>query len=195
MNFFKQVGSYLTLFKIGRIGNVEAAVDDHDVVILAQLNSKSFSVKNFTPVSGSATTDEEKLVSLLVPPKAIVAGNVLMVYADVEATNSGGNTKDFRMYLNTSDSLTGATLVAFLRMTTQVNAAFMRMFPIINSTTLDSYGGTATSVQTQYNTNSGTTANVTIPNVTGGFYIIFSTQKSDGSETVTIRSCWAKKEI
>lgn len=39
MNFFKQIGSYLTLFKKGRIGNVEPGVEPNDVVVKSQLDA------------------------------------------------------------------------------------------------------------------------------------------------------------
>lgn len=39
MNFFKQAGNYLTLFKTGRIGNVEEGIQDNDVVIKKQLDA------------------------------------------------------------------------------------------------------------------------------------------------------------
>lgn len=70
MNFFKQVGNYLTLFKKGRIGNVEFGTQPDDVVTLSQLESYG------------STATYKKYVALLTQsglnvPTAVILENTL----------------------------------------------------------------------------------------------------------------------
>jgi len=45
-----------------------------------------------------------------------------------------------------------------------------------------------------YEANTGTTANVTVPNVASGFFILISGQKAVGTDTDTVQWSMAKKE-
>lgn len=141
---------------------------------------------NFTAASCTATTSEEKLHTLTLPPNILTTGDVLRVYANIEGTNSANN-KTFRIYVNTADSLSGATLLATATMTTQSNSSFLRLFPVISNTSLRCYGGTTTSVLTQYNNTSGASADTTVPSLSAGLYIIISGQKASSGETATVR--------
>lgn len=148
---------------------------------------------NFTAASGTSTTSEEKLHTLQVPANILTTGDVLKVYANIEGTNSA-NIKTFRMYVNTSDSLSGATLLGTVQITTQTCASFMRMFPVISDTSLRCYSGTTTSALTQYNNTSGTSADTTVPSISAGFYILISGQKASAGETDTVRWSMFKKD-
>jgi hypothetical protein len=148
---------------------------------------------NFTAASGTAVDTEEKLHTLTVPANILTTGDVLRVYANIEGTNSG-NVKTFKMYVNTSDSLSGATLLSTVQITTQTCASFMRLFPVISNTSLRCYSGTSTSAQTQYNATAGTSADTTVPSISAGFYILISGQKASAGETDTVRWSMFKKE-
>jgi hypothetical protein len=150
-------------------------------------------VSNYTPASGTAVTTEELLHSLQVPANTIASGNLLEVYASLAIT-SNANAKTFRIYINTSNTLTAATLIATAAVQANVTTdCISRYVPIINDTTMESYGGTTVSNRSQYATSTGTSANVTVPSVSAGFWILISGQKAVAGDTDTIRWSMASK--
>jgi len=151
-------------------------------------------VTNYTPASGTNTTSEELLHSLQVPANVIASGGLFEVYASLLFTASV-NSKTFRIYVNSSNSLTAATLLGTVSTTNSgiSTTAFSRTFPVINDTTLECMAGTTTALTTQYNTSAGTSANVTVPSVSAGFWVLISGQKGLGTETDTVRWSMVKK--
>jgi hypothetical protein len=145
-------------------------------------------ITNYTPASGTAVTTEELLHSLQVPANLMASGGLFEVYSSALFTASTNN-KTFRIYINTSNTLTAATLLA----TAIANSAsvstvgFARTFPIINDTTLECMAGTTTTLGNQYTSSAGTSANTTVPSVSAGFWILISGQKATAGETDTIR--------
>jgi hypothetical protein len=150
------------------------------------------SITNLTPASGTAVTTEELLHSLQVPANLFTTGDVMRVYADL--ITSGTGNKTFRIYVNSSNTLTAATLLSTVLYTTTTAESFMRLFPVISTTSLGCHGGTTTSGQTQYDANSGTTASITVPNVTSGFWVLISGQKATAGDTDKINWSMAKKD-
>lgn len=143
-------------------------------------------ITNYTPASNTAVTTEELLHSLQIPAGLFSTGNLMEVYSSLTFTNSA-NTKTYRIYINTSNSLSGATLIANYKPTVNTTDNTSRLFPIIDDTTIESYGGTATSISNQFTANTGTSANVTVPSLSAGFWVLISGQKSVAGETSTLR--------
>ncbi len=150
-------------------------------------------ISSFTPASGTNVVTEELLHSLQVPANLLTTGDVLRVFAEL-ITNNNANAKTFRISVNTTSTLVGATRIATVAYTTTTAESFMRLFPVISTTSLGCHGGDTTSGQTQYEANTGTTANVTVPNVASGFFILISGQKAVGTDTDTVQWSMAKKE-
>jgi hypothetical protein len=150
-------------------------------------------VKNFTPASGTNTTNEEILQALLVPASTVASGDIIEVLALV-AQNSSAGTKTYRMYINTIASLSGAVQIASTAgFTTNANShSFYRPFPVISATSLFVWGGANSSIASIYTASTGTSANITVPNVTSAFYIIITGQKSTGTDTDTVNASWVR---
>jgi hypothetical protein len=148
---------------------------------------------NVTPISGTATTSEEKLHTLTVPASVFTTGDILRVYAYLEGTGSANN-KTYRMYVNTSDSLSGATLLATVVTSSLVSTSFMRLFSVLSDTSLCCYAGTTNSLQHQYTANPNASGTTTVPSVSASFYILISGQKDSSGETDTIKWSMWKKE-
>lgn len=143
-------------------------------------------ITNYTPASNTAVTTEEILHALQVPAGLFSTGNLMEVYSSLTFTNSA-NIKTYKIYINTSNSLSGATAIANYRPTVNTVDNISRLFPVINDTTLEAYGGTGTSISNQYTANTGTSANVTVPSLSAGFWVLISGQKSVAGETSTLR--------
>ncbi|MFL5752307.1 MAG: hypothetical protein ACJ76F_02785 [Bacteroidia bacterium] len=147
----------------------------------------STTMSNFTPASVGAVTTEAIVHSLQVPAYMFATGDLLEVYASL-VINNNANSKTFKIYINTTSSLGGATLLATYTGTTVIADNFSRTMPVISNTALESYGGATTSFANQYTGNAGTSANITVPSLSAGFYIIISGQKPTSSaDTVTVR--------
>jgi len=149
-------------------------------------NYPSASLSNYTSASGTNTTSEELLHSLQVPANYVYSGNLLNLYANI-ATNNNANNKTFRVYVNTTNTLTAATLIGTLVTNSVTGDHISRFIPIISDTSVECYGGTATNLRNQYSNTTGTSAAVTVPSVSAGFWILISGQKAVGTDTDTVR--------
>lgn len=65
MNFFKQIGNYYTLFKQGKIGNVEAGVNPNDVIVKHQLDLTGGSALYKRYIANLSQTDAEAPVATI----------------------------------------------------------------------------------------------------------------------------------
>lgn len=139
-------------------------------------------VKDFTPVLGTATAVEELLMSLQVPASKIASGDVMEVNVQTDNT-SDATGKVYRIYINTSNSLIGATLVATSTSITinQLSVQFHRLFPVISDTVLECSSGAAGAQITMFGSGAATSANVTVPSVSAGFWILITSDKTSGA--------------
>lgn len=139
--------------------------------------------KNST-VTHTGTTTETKLWSELIPAGTLTAGDLLDIMTFISAT-SNANNKTFRLYLNTSDSLTGATQIAFLQVTTTgLNGLFQRFLQVI-STTSQRIILTSSNVYTGYGNSSANYSNLTI-DFTADQYLMISGQLANSADTMII---------
>ncbi|MGZ3883223.1 MAG: hypothetical protein ACXVP0_07270 [Bacteroidia bacterium] len=144
-------------------------------------------ITNYTPASGTAVTTEELLHSLQVPANLMASGGMMEVQANI-AANSNANSKTFRIYVNTTNSLSGATLVATHATSNSTGDCIQRYFPIISDTALECYGGATGDTRASTAVlAAGTSANVTVPSVSAGFWVLVSGQKAVAGDTDTIR--------
>lgn len=142
---------------------------------------------NYTPVTGTATTSEELLQSYEVSPGIVAMADLFEVNASMIVTNNANN-KTVRIYVNTSNSLSGATLIATHNMRNTLSENIYRAFPVVSDTALECYAGASGAVSSsQDSTAAGTTANVTVPSVSAGFWVLISMQKATAGDTATIR--------
>lgn len=173
--------------------------NSEDFAVIAEGNDWTYpsanQITNYTPASGTATTSEELMHSLEVPANLFASGGLMNVYVNAAFTSSV-NSKTYRIYANTSNTLSGATLLATAAVTTaQTGAGISRLFPIISDTALECFGGPTTSTPSQYGQTTGTSANVTIPSISAGLWILISTQKANSGETITVRWSMVQKEF
>lgn len=139
---------------------------------------------NNTTITHTGTTTETKLYSQLIPAGTLTAGDLLDIMTFISAT-SNANNKTFRMYLNTSDSLTGATQIAFLQVTTTgLNGVFQRFLQVISSTS-QRIVLTSSNVFTGYGNSSANYSNLTI-DFTVDQYLMISGQLANTGDTMII---------
>lgn len=139
--------------------------------------------KNST-VTHTGTTTETKLWSEPIPAGTLTDGDLFDIMAFISAT-SNANNKTFRLYINTSDSLTGATQIAFLQVTTTaLNAVFQRFLQVI-STTSQRIALTSSNVFTGYGNSSANYSNLTI-DFTINQFLIISGQLGNSADTMVI---------
>jgi len=148
---------------------------------------------NFTPVSFGGDTSEHLLHSYQIPSGLFQAGDLLGVYASGIITNNNHN-RTFRIYLNSlanGNTLSGATLIGLWIGAFSIGTNMQRMFPIINNTTLECFGGTANTypnTRNQYGTTTTTSGNVTFSTgVSAGFWLLISGQDNSTADTNYIR--------
>jgi hypothetical protein len=148
--------------------------------------------KNYTPASGTNTTSEELLHSLQVAAGKVSVNDILEIFS-VCVNNSNANNKTFRIYINSSNTLSGATLLGTNIMTTNQNLEFFRPCAVLSDTTLRLFATASGSQASPFNgstTNQATTA--TVPSLSAGFYILISGQKASGTDTDTVDFSYIK---
>lgn len=139
---------------------------------------------NNSTITHTGTTTETKLYSQLISAGTLTAGDLLDIMAFISAT-SNANNKTFRMYLNTSDSLTGATQIAFLQVTTTgLNGVFQRFLQVI-STTSQRIALTSSNVFTGYGNSAANYSNLTV-DFTVDQYLMISGQLANSADTMII---------
>ena len=147
-------------------------------------------VSNYTPVAGTAITAEELLRSLPVPANRFFPGDLMEVAANTNNNSSAGG-KTYRMYINSSDTLVGATQIAMSTTITinQQSILFSRYFPVINDTTLECASGAGGAQLNAFSSGTGTSANVVVPSLSAAFFILITGTKTLGADTDGLR--WA----
>ncbi|MGZ3949111.1 MAG: hypothetical protein ACXVPU_13520 [Bacteroidia bacterium] len=142
--------------------------------------------KNFSPASVTGTLTETILHSFQIGAGLISTGDLLEVNSSLAETNNANN-KTFKMYVNTSNAIAGATLLATLTDASFASTPFQRFMPVISDTALECYGSASTSLRAQYGTSAGASANVTVPSLSAGVWIIISCTLTNTGDTGTAR--------
>lgn len=139
-----------------------------------------------------ASTSEAIAYSYQVPSGEVAAGDTMSITVWTEATSSINN-KTWRLYINTSNSLSGATLIGTSVQTTNEGVStFTRNLFIRSDTTI--FSGTAATIDSPGGAG-GTTleGNKTVPSVSAGFWIIISGQKASAGETIKYAAVFITK--
>jgi hypothetical protein len=147
---------------------------------------------NLTAAASTNTTSEELLHSIQIPASRIVTGNVFQVFTTFILTNNA-NVKTARIYVNTSNSLSGATLIGTNGgLASSASAFHAKNFPVRTDTSVIATGGAATSLSHYLVATTVATADVTVPSVSAGFWILISSQKATGTDTMTANATWVR---
>lgn len=142
--------------------------------------------RNYSPASNTATVNEELLHSHQISAQEVLSGDMLEVFSSWVITNSA-NAKTFRVYINTANTLVGATQLGTFNPGAVQSENLSRYMPAINDTTLEVYGNATTSARNQFANSAAQSVNIAVPSLSAGFWILFSGQKAAAGETCTIR--------
>ncbi|MDQ3110248.1 MAG: hypothetical protein M3R17_10165 [Bacteroidota bacterium] len=142
-------------------------------------------VIDFTGYSAPAGTAENILFSRQIAAGVLAAGNQFSFNSWYGAT-SNANNKTLRIYFNTSNSLSGATLIGTLVVTTNsASTTFGRTCGLISDTSIkNGVAGTVSSAG-----GAGTTVfdpGITVPSVSAGFWVIVSGQKAVSGDVLKL---------
>ena len=141
----------------------------------------SLSAVSATAVTG--TTANSIASAILIPANTFNSSGIIDIMGRYQKTGTAGG-QNLRLYVNTSASLTGATLVANFYNGTNINAGAWRTANI-SSNTINFYSLTG-ATSSDLGTNAGTTATATF-NTTVDNYIIFAVQLVSGSDSCVLQ--------
>lgn len=142
--------------------------------------------KSTTAVSTTNTTNEEIIYSFAVAAGEVQAGDIIDIYALFTLLQSSANNKDFRIRFSSDGNIAGTNAIGFSRTTTSnQSVGYNRIIAVKNSTTIITMGQNGVGTPTSYgNQVVNTNATVTVPDLTSAFYILITTQKGLGTETL-----------
>jgi hypothetical protein len=172
--------------------NGSSVLGSGDLVVSATANPSvvALSATDGTAVTG--TTAETISRSLLIPANTFTSSGMLEVVGRVFKTGTVGN-QSFRIYKNTSNTLTGATLIgSFLLSSSAVLAQGIRTFRITSNTLTGL--PTSSAAQTDYSTNLNAEVSTTFTTSVDN-YIIFAIQLAGTSDSSVVRMARATKYI
>ena len=153
----------------------------------------SLGVVQGTNVTG--TTAMTKSATITLPANTISAVSVLEIEARAIRLVMAGHSFQFQVYINTSDTLTGATLLSVFNTMTSTNWFSQgRRSLFIDPTT-----NTLTCINTGATTpddfvNTGTNGSITFDE-TQTYYLIFALQPSNTTTTARVQYAFAKRYV
>ncbi len=133
----------------------------------------------------ATSTNNQIAIAIQIPASVLAAGDQFNVDVWLSGAGTSG-TKTARLYMNTSNSLTGATQIGTYASTNVAfgSVKFTREISIISSTTVKCGADSTTSSLNGENTAGMDDTAMTIPNVTSAFYVILALQRSSISDTL-----------
>jgi len=172
--------------------NGSSVLGSGDLTITATANPSVIVLNATDGTAVTGTTAETISRSLLIPANTFTTGGMLEILGRINKTGTLG-AQSFRIYKNTSNSLTGATLIGLcLSANTATFAQAIRTFRI-NSNTITGIS-TSIAVQSDYSSTSNpevsTTFNTSIDN-----YILLAITLVSVSDSSVIRMARATKYI
>lgn len=172
--------------------NGSSVLGSGDLVVSATANPSVIVLNTTDGTAVTGTLVETISRSLLIPANTFTSSGMLEVVARVFKTGTLG-AQSFRVYKNTTNSLTGATLIgSFLGANSAVFAQGIRTYRI-NSNTLTGFS-TALSVLTDYasstNAEVSTTFTTSVDN-----YILFAIQLVSSTDSSVVKMARATKYI
>lgn len=134
----------------------------------------------------TGTTTETLLKSLLIPANTIGANDTVEIIAQTRAVGTAG-TKTYRIYVNTSASLSGATLVGtFASTSSMLSGGFSRFITCENSQSTQSVPNATTS-SAGMNGNFGAASTINA-NFANDVYVLISCELASAADTGRISS-------
>lgn len=147
---------------------------------------------NYTPVSGTNTVNQEILHSHFIAAGNIIAGDLIKLFSALVQNNSGG-TKIYRIYINSSSSLSGAVKIGtYSTQTTNTLQSTERFFRVIDDTNVRGIASATQAANGEWTAGALTPTTFTVSSLAAGFYIIISGQKSVGTDTDTVDTSWVE---
>lgn len=143
---------------------------------------KKFGTSHVT-VSSTNTTAEEVVASVLIPANTLVAGDTIVVTAfAVLASGAAAGTKTFRVRLHTSAAAAGTIYSAAATVTT-TGGYFQTLNHIYVKAGSSQEGGGGTALGSV-----GGTIFTSSLALSSDMYVVFTTQKATGTDTLTLNS-------
>ena len=172
--------------------NGSSVLGSGDLTIGGSANPSVIALKAENGTNVTGTTTETLSQSLLIPANTFLGNGILEVICRMTKTGSAG-TSGIRIYKNTSNTLTGATLIATNTTITGTNifSQMTRAFRI-NSNILSGYGA-ANSALIDIASISGLLSTTFTTNVDN--YILFSIQLANIADSANISMARAIKSI
>jgi hypothetical protein len=172
--------------------NGSSVLGSGDLTITATANPSVIELFATDGTAVTGTIADTISRSLLIPANTFTSSGMLEVVARVLKTGTNG-AQTFRIYKNTTNSLTGATLIGLvLSGSTQIYAQGIRTFRINSNTITGLITSTATAVDyaTNGNPEVSTTFTTSVDN-----YIIFAIQLVNSGDSSVVRMARATKYI
>jgi len=172
------VATYPSLTELAYVKGVTSAIQ-------TQLNTKVTAFASATDGTASSGTTNTISISVLIPANTFALDDVIRINHRVRVSGIAA-TRETRVYVNTSASLTGAIVVSLATLTSTTLAANLQRFLAIkNATTNTEVVSVTTSLLTDYN-NVPSTASVTTLaiNWTVDQYIIFAVNATNGADSI-----------
>lgn len=143
---------------------------------------------NLVPATGTVVVTEEVLHSIFIPTRRVILGDILHIYSSL-VTNSTADDKTFRIYFSADGNVAGAAKIATANYTANAMSTHISRFvPIISDVLADSYGSVTASTASEYSfIAASASANITVPSVSAGFYVLITGQKETSTDTDTVR--------
>jgi hypothetical protein len=173
--------------------NGNSLLGSGDLVVSANPSVIALSATNGTAVTG--TTNDTLSRSLLIPANTFTGDGILEILARFTKTGTAG-TISTRAYINTSASLTGATLIATFNSASLAGTVYSQGIRTarINSNTLTVIGLSSTQSLNDYVSNANNIASTTFTTSVDN-YLIFSVQLGNSGDTATCAMARAVKYI
>jgi len=173
--------------------NGNSLLGSGDLVVSANPSVIALSATNGTAVTG--TTNDTLSRSLLIPANTFTGDGILEILARFTKTGTAG-TISTRAYINTSASLTGATLIATFNAGSLAGTVYSQAIRTarINSNTLTVIGLSSTQSLNDYISNSNAMVSTTFTTSVDN-YLIFSVQLGNSGDTATCAMARAVKYI
>ena len=143
--------------------------------------------KQNATISHTGTASNTKVYSALIPGGTFSANDILRWMLQIGAT-SNANTKTFRYYFNTTDSLTGATLAGTYALSS--GAVFVgsdRVMTFKGSISSQEVGIVSSSFQSQFSASASSPSALTIDFSVDQYFIV-AIQLANGADTANIFS-------
>jgi hypothetical protein len=170
---------------LSALGKLQAQITDIYTLISLPRRTKIESVSVVPHVLTTTGSDEICHTHNIGSGAVASNGSIIMTSIKCGATSSG-NTKTYKIWINTAPNLTGSPvqLATATSTTNAVSLKVERFFNVLSDTSLLCFAGTS-AIASETNSSSAFTT-PTVPSLSTGFYLIVTANRSVGTDTVTV---------